>query len=339
MKNDNSKTPYDSYLESLERMRKSLMPLTKTLSEMTFDTSALTGAVGLMSDKIAEMWKGYEKVDVSKAALAVMNTAFTPLEVSESYKKSLEEMSKRFSAASIAEEYSRSFGNLQNIVKSLMSTSVIDTTRSIQNIQETMKAFTDSAISEQMSQLRDIDYGKIFSETLEANGTFKDAVDAAYESLQEENKPETTELETDFVSEQELQDAINDHINNPIGFQERVANWAAEKCKKYFIAFQLWLVVWGIFVQPYLQENVGLPATTYITSNVKELPQKGAKIVAELKENIEATIIENTNYYYKVTFIDENGVQREGYVAKRNLKIIDKPGAEETTEEEQPTEE
>ena len=31
MKNDNSKTPYDSYLESLERMRKSLMPLTEVL--------------------------------------------------------------------------------------------------------------------------------------------------------------------------------------------------------------------------------------------------------------------------------------------------------------------
>lgn len=52
MKNDNSKTPYDSYLESLERMRKSLMPLTKTLSEMTLDTSALIGAAGLMSSRM-----------------------------------------------------------------------------------------------------------------------------------------------------------------------------------------------------------------------------------------------------------------------------------------------
>lgn len=38
MKNDNSKTPYDSYLESFEKIRKSLMPLTKTLFEMTLDT-------------------------------------------------------------------------------------------------------------------------------------------------------------------------------------------------------------------------------------------------------------------------------------------------------------
>ena len=99
-----------------------------------------------------------------------------------------------------------------------------------------MKLFTDSVIAEQISQLESIDYSKIFSQTLQKNGTFKDAVDAAYESLQEEeNISENVELETDFASEQEIQDTINDQMNNPVGFQERVANWAAEKYKKYFI--------------------------------------------------------------------------------------------------------
>ena len=49
-------------------------------------------------------------------------------------------------------------------------------------------------------------------------------------------------------------------------------------------------------MQPYLQENLGRPVMTYVVSNVKELPQKGAKIVAQLRQNIEATIVENTNY-------------------------------------------
>ena len=320
MKNDNSKTPYDSYLESLERMRKSLMPLTKTLSEMTLDTSALIGAAGLMSSRMAELWKGYENVDISKSASAVLKAAYTPFEVSESYKQSMEsfkEIGRQFSAINMAEEYRRSLDSIQNIAKSLMSVTTIDTARSIQNLQESMKLFTDSVIAEQISQLESIDYSKIFSQTLQKNGTFKDAVDAAYESLQEEeNISENVELETDFASEQEIQDTINDQMNNPVGFQERVANWAAEKYKKYFIVINFWLLIWGIFIQPYLQENLGLPAMTYVESNVKELPEKGAKIVAQLKENIEATIIENTNYYYKVTFTDEDGVQREGYVAK-----------------------
>ena len=341
MKNDNSKTPYDSYLESFEKIRKSLMPLTKTLSEMTLDTSAFTGAAGLMSNRIAEMWKGYENVDISKSASAALKAAYTPFDVSESYKQSMEsfkEIGRQFSAINMAEEYRRSLDSIQNIAKSLMSVTTIDTARSIQNIQESMKIFADSVIAEQISQLESIDYSKIFSQTLQKNGTFKDAVDAAYESLQEEDIQENVELETDFASEQEIQDTINDQMNNPVGFQERVANWAAEKYKKYFIVINFWLLIWGIFIQPYLQENVGLPAMTYVASNVKELPEKGAKIVAQLKENIEATIIENTNYYYKVTFTDENGVQREGYVAKRNLKIIEEPETQET-EEESPTEE
>ena len=83
MKNDNSKTPYDSYLESFEKIRKSLIPLTKTLSEMIFDTSAFTGAAGLMSSRIAEMVKEYENVDISKSVSAVLKAAYTPFKVSE----------------------------------------------------------------------------------------------------------------------------------------------------------------------------------------------------------------------------------------------------------------
>ena len=336
MKNDNSKTPYDSYLESFEKIRKSLIPLTKTLSEMIFDTSAFTGAAELMSSRIAEMVKEYENVDISKSVSAVLKAAYTPFKVSESYKQSMEsfeEIGRQFSAINIAEESRRSLDSIQNIAKLLISVSTIDTARSIQNLQESMKIFTDSVIAGQINQLESINYGKIFSQTLQKNGTFKEAVDAAYESLQEENISENVELETDFASEQEIQDTINDQMNNPVGFQERVANWAAEKYKKYFIVINFWLLTWGIFIQPYLQENVGLPVMTYVASDVKELREKGAKIVTRLKKNIEATIIKNTNYYYKVTFIDEDGVRKEGYVAKRNLKIIEEPETEETEEE------
>ena len=289
-----------------------------------------------MSSRIAEMVKEYENVDISKSVSAVLKAAYTPFKVSESYKQSMEsfeEIGRQFSAINIAEESRRSLDSIQNIAKLLISVSTIDTARSIQNLQESMKIFTDSVIAEQINQLESINYGKIFSQTLQKNGTFKEAVDAAYESLQEESISENVELETDFASEQEIQDTINDQMNNPVGFQERVANWAAEKYKKYFIVINFWLFIWGIFIQPYLQENVGLPVMTYVASDVKELPEKGAKIVTRLKKNIEATIIKNTNYYYKVTFIDEDGVRKEGYVAKRNLKIIEEPETEETEEE------
>ena len=65
----------------------------------------------------------------------------------------------------MAEEYRRSLDSIQNIAKSLMSVTTIDTARSIQNLQESMKLFTDSVIAEQISQLESIDYSKIFSNT------------------------------------------------------------------------------------------------------------------------------------------------------------------------------
>ena len=45
------------------------------------------------------------------------------------------------------------------------------------------------------------------------------------------------------------------------------------------------------------------------------------------------------NSIYKVTFTDENGIQREGYVAKRNLKIVEQPEAEDEIEKESSSEE
>ena len=76
-----------------------------------------------------------------------------------------------------------------------------------------------------------------------------------------------------------------------------------------------------------------MPVTAYVVSNVKELPEKGAKIIGQIHENIEAIIIENTNYYYKVTYTNEKGETKEGYVAKRNLKIVEEKTEEDTTEE------
>ena len=70
----------------------------------------------------------------------------------------------------------------------------------------------------------------------------------------------------------------------------------------------------------------------------KELKQaENAKIVGQIQENIEAIIVENTNYYYKITFTDENGETKEGYVAKRNLKIVENKKEENDNEKAVPS--
>lgn len=337
MKNNYSKFPYDSYLKSLVEVSKSLMPISKTLSEIAFDTSALTGATEMLNRQMFGMWKGYEAVDVSKAALAVMKAAYIPLGLSDDTLQSMEsfqEIGRRFSSISMVDEYSKSLDSIQSLAKTLMSFDSIDRSSSLQILEESMKCFGEELIPEQVMQLRSIDYGKILSETMEANGSLKDAVDAAYASLPEENSSETEELETEFANEQEIHDAVQEQINNPVGFQETVANWAEGKKKKYYIIYGfLWLFA-QIFIMPYLQEQGLILTTRFVNSvNVKELPQKGAEVICQLKADIQAMVIEDTSYYYKVSFIDEDGVQREGYVAKRNLKRIEEPETEESEEE------
>lgn len=142
---------------------------------------------------------------------------------------------------------------------------------------------------------------------------------AIYEESEEE---EISELETDFSSNEELQEAIIEQTENPIGFQERVANWAESKKKKYYIAIFVLMFVWNNFIQPYFQEYIGVPVTAWTVAHVRELPEKASKLITDIKEDIEATIIENVPYYYKITFIDENGEEKEGYVSKRSVKFV-----------------
>lgn len=85
-----------------------------------------------------------------------------------------------------------------------------------------------------------------------------------------------------------------------------------KKIVKYFLIWRLICFLYSNFFQPYFQQNVGMPVMTWVMSNVKELPQKGADVICQIKEGVEAVIIENTNYYYKVSFTDENGVKQEG---------------------------
>ncbi len=326
-----------SYLKTLEKINKSLMPISKTMSEIAFDTSALTGVAEKLNRQIFDMWKEYETVDVSKAALAVMKAAYKPLGLSDDILQSMEsfqEIGRRFSSIGMVDEYIKSLDSIQNLAKTLMSFDSIDMSSSLQTLEESMRRFGEELMPEQVSQLRSIDYGKIFSETMEANGSLKDAVDAAYATLPDESSTESEELETEFADEQEIRDAVQEQINNPVGFQETVANWAEEKKKQYYIVYGFIVLFVQIFIMPYLQEQGLIYTTKFVNSvNVKELPQKGAEVICQLKADIQAMVIENTSYYYKVSFIDEDGVQREGYVAKRNLKRIEEPETEEAEEE------
>lgn len=197
------------------------------------------------------------------------------------------------------------------------------------SIAETLNAVTKDIVSEQIKQLQQIDFSAVFEAIIPEASSLSEVVNKAYAMTQEDIEENT---ESDDFTEEEIQEAIQEQMTNPVGFQEKVANWSEEKIKKFFIFYLVIRFLCTNFIQPYFQEKVGMPVMTYVVSNVKELPEKGAEIVGKIKENVEAIILEDTNYYYKVSFTDENGETKEGYVAKRNLKPIEEETEEASTD-------
>lgn len=132
-------------------------------------------------------------------------------------------------------------------------------------------------------------------------------------------------LESDegFSCDEEIYATIEEHANDPVGFQEKIYNWTEKKKRQYYIVYIVILFLFGNIVLPYFQENIGKKVMAWSVAHVRELPEMAGKCITNLKEEVEAMIIENCPYYYKVSFIDENGEQKEGYVSKRSVKLIE----------------
>jgi len=109
-----------------------------------------------------------------------------------------------------------------------------------------------------------------------------------------------------------------------LGFQEMVANWAEGKKKQYYIVYGFIVLFVQIFIMPYLQEQGLIYTTKFVNSvNVKELPQKGAEVICQLKADIQAMVIENTSYYYKVCLVVYKDVERTTKLVAANNSLLD----------------
>lgn len=152
------------------------------------------------------------------------------------------------------------------------------------------------------------------------------------ENLEEIGKSEEPEHQMEnkpLITAEEFNEALNESFCDKESFQRRAYNWHEEKKQQYYFIYIVLTIIIEIFVMPYLQENVGMRIATKVVSTIKELPRKESKITGTLEVGAEAIIMENNKYYYKITYIDENGEETEGYVAKRNVKFIEDSEIEE----------
>lgn len=212
--------------------------------------------------------------------------------------------------------------SLVNFTKSVQTSMNFDYSK-IVNISETMQAFIKSA----QPNIKPINtnifvfmqnYADMISGLNNIGYNLSGLVQQACDEIDDEEF-----IEDDFSSNEEIVEVLQEQIDNPKSFQERVADWSEAKKKKYYILIGIIIFIWTNFFQPYFQDTIGKPVAAYTISKVKELPKAAGKVIDELKKDFQAIITEDVPYYYKVTYIDEKGNTREGYVAKKNLKIIE----------------
>lgn len=285
---------------------------------------------------LAESLESYKKISSSLTSSMneIMKTysAYSQTGIAESLRKTMDSYAKINMSYLTSGMFSDSMRNtIESFAQFFKVYEQINISESEKTIAESMNAISKSFASEQLRQLQQIDFSAMFADIVPKATSLPDIVGTAYSLVQDELEEESDE--NDSFTEAEVQEALTEQATNPKGFQARFAGWTEKKKVQFFIIWQLICFIYGNFFQPYFQEKVGMPVTAYVVSNVKELPEKGAKIIGQIHENIEAIIIENTNYYYKVTFTNENGETKEGYVAKRNLKIVEEKTEEDTTEE------
>lgn len=278
--------------------------------------------------KIGDYINAYKNFSnlIGKACKSILPTAEQTKEsfraVSDCVNRLSSSATRLYSPYYFSKEFADAAEAMSQTIKLYLNKSIATS----QDAFEGMIELINDTQKEQIQRLKEIDFSSVFLSMYESIGCLsleglRDIVDNVYRTVQKETE-DVPENDTDFLNEEEFKDAIEEQVSNPQRFQQRVKEWTDKKIVRYYIIWKLICFLYSNFFQPYFQQNVGMPVMAWTVSNVRELPQKGASVICQLKADIEALIIENVNYYYKVSFIDENGVKREGYVAKRNLKLI-----------------
>lgn len=137
--------------------------------------------------------------------------------------------------------------------------------------------------------------------------------------------------EDGFTNDTEIREALIEQANNPEGFQERFADWAEKKKRQFCIVIGVISFIWVYFFQDDFKQYICQPIKEYVVAKIRELPNKDAGVIGELKDE-QAIITGDEPYYYKIKFTGEDGKEHEGFVSKRSVILIEDADKESDTE-------
>ena len=218
-----------------------------------------------------------------------------------------------------------------NIPQEIIDSSFVEYTR---NMSQSMVAFEDELLrqNDNVKNATCLLYDEFINNIDLEENNFTELTNRICEEMAS-NFGEEVDLpaEDGFTNDTEIRAALIEQANHPEGFQERFADWAEKKKRQYYIVLWIISVIWGLFFLDDFKQYVSQPIKEYVAAKIRELPNKDAGVIGELKDE-QAIVTGDEPYYYKIIFTGEDGKEHEGFVSKRSVILIEDFDKESDTE-------
>lgn len=218
-----------------------------------------------------------------------------------------------------------------NIPQEIIDSSLVEYTR---NIPKSMVAFEDELLrqNDNVKNATRLLYDEFINNIDLEENNLTELTNRICEEMAS-NSEEEVDLQSQegFRNDTEIREALIEQANNPKGFQERFADWAEKKKRQFCIVIGVISFIWVYFFQDDFKQYICQPIKEYVVAKIRELPNKDAGIIGELKDE-QAIVTGDEPYYYKIIFTGEDGKEHEGFVSKRSVILIEDSDKESDTE-------
>ena len=190
-------------------------------------------------------------------------------------------------------------------------------------LSEAVSAYASHA--EQPYRLSEVDFIPVFINEFINSDFFIYSINIAYKMTKKELEQDGDKINSpalEISDMAEFENTIYECIIEPDLFREKFIGMNIKKKHQYCRITHILCSLCAFFIRQYIQVDIGSLVVANKASNVRKIPQEEAEVICRMKENTEAIILENVILYYKIAFIDEDGIKKEGYVIKRNLRLL-----------------
>ncbi len=184
----------------------------------------------------------------------------------------------------------------------------------VKELRLSFDEMVDAIGLKQIKTLQSIDFSKIYRDSF-YHEKYNEASKMVFEYTESEVESEES------ITQEELLEIFNEQMEDKIGWQEKLYNKSEEFKRKYFVFYKIFIgclcFIIGEIMSFFAQLGIA-----YVWGNITSEPKKDAPVIYYFNQRTEINIIGETDYYYFITYPDNDGNESVGYCEKENVEII-----------------